>query len=107
MGGLSETWFEMQIAESTDTIKVSTTRIDAVFGVTFVRIAPTHPLANVIQSISSYAINPFSKEKVPLFVDTALTGDTAIMGIPAHDERDFEFAKKYDIPIKYVIGKSF
>jgi leucyl-tRNA synthetase len=34
-------------------------------------------------------------------------GTGVVMAVPAHDERDFEFAKKYDIPIEYVIGKSF
>lgn len=54
----------------------------------------------------SYAINPVTNEKVPVWVaDYVLMsyGAGAIMAVPAHDERDFEFAQKYDLPIKQVI----
>ncbi len=53
-----------------------------------------------------YAVNPFNGEKVQLWVaDYVLAGygTGAVMGVPAHDSRDFTFAKKYDIPIKVVI----
>ena len=53
-----------------------------------------------------YAVNPFNAEKVQLWVaDYVLAGygTGAVMGVPAHDSRDFTFAKKYDIPIKVVI----
>ncbi len=52
------------------------------------------------------AVNPLSKEEVPVFVaDYVLAGygTGAVMAVPAHDERDFEFAKKFDLPIKDVI----
>ncbi|HBB36487.1 MAG: leucyl-tRNA synthetase, leucyl-tRNA synthetase [Candidatus Moranbacteria bacterium GW2011_GWC1_45_18] len=52
------------------------------------------------------AVNPFTKEEVPIFVaDYVLStyGTGAVMAVPAHDERDFEFAKKYNLPIKNVI----
>ncbi|MCX6761493.1 MAG: leucine--tRNA ligase [Candidatus Moranbacteria bacterium] len=55
-------------------------------------------------------INPFSNESLPLFVaDYVLAqyGTGAVMAVPAHDERDFEFAKKYDLPIKKVIIPPF
>ncbi|MFA5777189.1 MAG: class I tRNA ligase family protein [Parcubacteria group bacterium] len=60
----------------------------------------------------AYAINPINGEKVPVWVaDYVLSGygTGAVMAVPAHDERDFEFAKKYDLPIKKVIesNKSF
>jgi leucyl-tRNA synthetase len=51
-------------------------------------------------------INPFTKETLPLFVADYVLGGYgtgAVMAVPAHDERDFEFAKKYDLPIKKVI----
>jgi len=57
-----------------------------------------------------YAINPFNNEKVPIFVaDYVLAnyGTGVVMAVPAHDERDFEFAKKYGIEIKHVIGPKF
>jgi leucyl-tRNA synthetase len=54
----------------------------------------------------SYAINPFSGEKVPIWVANYILmdyGTGAIMSVPAHDERDYEFAKKYNIEIRLVI----
>jgi len=51
-------------------------------------------------------INPFNQEELPLFVADYVIGGYgtgAVMAVPAHDERDFEFAKKYDLPIKDVI----
>jgi leucyl-tRNA synthetase len=56
----------------------------------------------------SYAINPVNGERVPVWIaDYVLTGygTGAIMAVPAHDERDFEFAKKYDLKIKAVVGQ--
>jgi len=54
----------------------------------------------------SYAINPLTKEKVPIYAGNFVVADYAsgmVMAVPAHDQRDFEFAKKYSIPIKLVI----
>lgn len=54
----------------------------------------------------AYVINPLNGEKVPLWVGNYVLvdyGTGAVMGVPAHDERDFLFAKKYDLPIKVVI----
>src|SRR5690242_5726112 len=53
-----------------------------------------------------FAINPYNGEKVPVWVANYILmdyGTGAIMSVPAHDERDYEFAKKYEIPIKQVI----
>lgn len=53
-----------------------------------------------------YAINPFNDEKIPIWLANFVLieyGTGAIMSVPAHDERDFEFAQKYDIPIRRVI----
>ncbi len=53
-----------------------------------------------------YAVHPLTHQKIPVWVaNFVLTeyGSGAVMAVPAHDERDFEFAKKYDLPIKYVI----
>lgn len=54
----------------------------------------------------SYAINPINKEKVPVYVGNfviAEYGSGMVMAVPAHDQRDFEFAKKYKLPIRIVI----
>lgn len=53
-----------------------------------------------------YLINPVNNKKVPLYAANFVVtdyGTGVVMGVPAHDQRDYEFAKKYDIPIKYVI----
>jgi leucyl-tRNA synthetase len=54
----------------------------------------------------SYAINPLTKEKVPVYAGNFVVADYGsgmVMAVPCHDQRDFEFAKKYKIPIKIVI----
>jgi leucyl-tRNA synthetase len=122
-------------------IEVFTTRIDTVYGVTFLAIAPEHPLVEHIKRIVSparvaeierfaeslrskselertslmekeglftgaYAINPLSHERVPIWVTNyvlAEYGTGAVMGVPAHDERDFDFARKHALPIVQVI----
>ncbi|MBD3163997.1 leucine--tRNA ligase [Candidatus Woesearchaeota archaeon] len=118
-----------------------TTRCDTIFSVTFIVIAPEHPLAKEIvkgtqyeeefnktlkiiskQSIierttpegkdkigcflGKYAINPVNNERVPLYVANFVLMDygTGIVMADAHDQRDFEFARKYNIPLKFVIS---
>lgn len=124
---------------SADEIRVFTTRPDTLFGVTYVVLAPEHPLVDKItndkfrkvvedyrDSIKSlteiertstvkektgvptgaFAINPVNGEKVPVWIaDYALItyGTGAVMAVPAHDERDFEFATKFNLPIRKVI----
>ncbi|MBD3196797.1 MAG: leucine--tRNA ligase, partial [Candidatus Lokiarchaeota archaeon] len=56
--------------------------------------------------IGKFAINPITEEKIPIYVGNFVVyeyGAGAVMAVPAHDQRDFEFAKEYDIPIKVVI----
>ncbi|MBQ8984695.1 leucine--tRNA ligase [Candidatus Saccharibacteria bacterium] len=56
----------------------------------------------------SYAINPATGEKIPIWISDYVLmgyGEGAIMAVPAHDERDFEFATKFDLPVKQVIEK--
>jgi leucyl-tRNA synthetase len=121
------------------TIPVYTTRIDTVFGVTWVVLAPEHPLVerltmpenraavaayqdqarrqSEIERLSTekektgvplgtYAINPANGERVPIWIaDYVLFtyGTGAVMGVPASDERDFEFARAYDLPVIPVV----
>ena len=57
--------------------------------------------------IGAYAINPMTNERIPIWIaDYVLPGygTGAIMAVPAHDERDFEFAQKFDLPIRYVVA---
>lgn len=85
-------------------IEIFTTRADTIFGATFVVLSPNHPLAGKIKSV----INPVNKKKIPVFVDEYVldtVGTGAIMGVPAHDERDFAFAQKVGLPIVEVIKK--
>jgi leucyl-tRNA synthetase len=121
-------------------IKIFTTRPDTIHGVTFMVLAPEHPLVakltipekkgeveeyinkarrqSEIERLStekekdgvftgSYAINRLTSERVPIWIaDYVLTsyGTGAVMAVPAHDTRDFAFAKKYHLPIKVVIS---
>lgn len=57
-------------------------------------------------STGSYCINPMTRERMPIYVANFVVmeyGTGAVMAVPAHDQRDFEFARKYDLPIKVVI----
>ncbi len=130
---------EFQI-ENGGSFRVFTTRADTLHGVSYVVLAPEHPLvmqlvtdekrdtvakyidmcskASEIDRLSStrektgefigaYAINPINNERIPILIaDYALYsyGTGAVMGVPAHDERDFAFATKYNLPITRVIG---
>lgn len=115
-------------------LTVFTTRPDTTWGVSFVVIAPEHPIAAEIATpeVKEYirkagqkserdrtmegekdgvftgctVTNPLNGEKVPLWVaDYVLAhyGTGVVMGVPAHDTRDFAFAKKYKLPVKIVI----
>jgi len=115
-------------------IRVFTTRVDTIFGATCVILAPEHPLveemldaagrARAKQMVDArankdpgdiekdgfftghYAVNPYSGERVPVWVANFVLmtyGTGAIMAVPAHDQRDFEFCTKYGIPIRPVI----
>ena len=122
-------------------IRVFTTRCDTVFGVTYVVLAPEHPLArelttpeqraaveayieeaakaNEIERLSStrektgvftgaYCTNPVNGKKIPIYLADyvlATYGTGAVMAVPAHDERDYAFATKYNLPIVKVIEK--
>ena len=122
-----------------DFIKVFTTRVDTIFGVTFMVIAPDHHMAlklttsdqilkvktyikatevkserdrirNVKQVsgefTGSYVLHPFTGKKIPVWIaDYVLSGygTGAVMAVPSGEQRDFEFAKKYKLPIIKII----
>ncbi|KAF0146263.1 MAG: leucyl-tRNA synthetase [Nitrospirae bacterium] len=119
---------DFRVDGTNDKIRIFTTRADTLFGATFVCIAPAHELAEKLVSdkkalnkikeqygkedekiglfTGHYAINPANDEKIPIYIANFVLmeyGTGAIMSVPAHDQRDFEFAKKYDLPIREVI----
>jgi leucyl-tRNA synthetase len=86
-------------ANTLQAIKVFTTRADTLMGVTYVAIAAEHPIA-----LHAAKDNP---SKLPIWIANYVLmgyGEGAVMAVPAHDERDFEFAKKYNLSIKQVIS---
>ncbi len=128
--------------KESDCIEVFTTRVDTIYGCTYIVVAPEHPLVSEQLAMNSEqgiqnkkeveeylketkkktdlertelnkdktgvklegveAINPFNGESVPIFVADYVLGNYgtgAVMAVPAHDDRDYEFAKKYDLPI--------
>ncbi|MDB5043222.1 MAG: leucyl-tRNA synthetase, partial [Candidatus Eremiobacteraeota bacterium] len=132
--------FSFEIENLDAHIDVFTTRVDTLFGATFVAVAPEHPVvARILERFpkarkrveefaaslrskselertqlmektgvptGAYAINPLSREHIPIWVTNyvlAEYGTGAVMGVPAHDQRDFEFAKKHALPIAQVI----
>lgn len=79
-------------------IEIFTTRPETILGVTFIA---RHGAAD--RFTGEYAINPANQEKIPIWEAEYVMGDIgtgAIMGVPAHDELDRQFAKKYNLPIK-------
>ncbi len=121
-------------------LPIFTTRPDTLWGVTFMSLAPEHPLAlklaegtaheaavtAFVRKVQAedkfkrgsedyekegvftgrYCINPVNGDRVPIYIANFVLmeyGTGAVMAVPAHDQRDFEFAKKYDLPIKTVI----
>lgn len=125
--------------ESGDKFRVFTTRADTIFGVSYVILAPEHPLVDKLTTpdrkaeveayklacskvseidrmsstrektgafTGAYCINPVNGERVPIWIGDYVIysyGTGAVMGVAAHDERDFDFAKKYGLQIKRVI----
>ncbi|MFC1912606.1 leucine--tRNA ligase [Chloroflexota bacterium] len=121
-------------------IRIFTTRPDTAFGVTFMVLAPEHPLVAKLTSAGrkseveayiarsrnqteierlstekekdgvftgAYVVNQLNGERVPIWIaDYVLLsyGTGAVMAVPAHDERDFAFARKYNLPIRVVIA---
>ncbi|WP_040654799.1 leucine--tRNA ligase [Rubidibacter lacunae] len=132
-------YLEFPIVGRDDTIGVFTTRPDTVYGVSYVVLAPEHPLTlqvttsdrraaveAFIKEVSEEseidrmaedrpkrgiptggeAINPFTGEAIPIWIaDYVLYeyGTGAVMGVPAHDERDFQFAQQNALPICIVV----
>jgi leucyl-tRNA synthetase len=137
--GLEVDFIAITNAGGEEKMRIFTTRPDTLFGVTFMVLAPEHPLVDRVTTddrrdevnayveaagrlseidreateaaktgvfTGGYAINPVNGERVPIWVaDYVLMsyGTGAIMAVPAGDERDFEFATKYELPIREVV----
>lgn len=123
-----------------DALEVFTTRIDTIYGATFVLVAPEHPILTKFAqedpsfdrvrevadrlraqdrrarmsgelekegiATGRFAVNPFTGERIPIWIANFVLvdyGTGAVMAVPAHDQRDFEFARKYDLPVRSVI----
>lgn len=129
---------QFKVKGVTDTLEVFTTRPDTIFGVSFMVIAPEHPLVKKITTqgqavkiadyiektakksevdrkattektgvfTGGFAINPLNQKEIPIWIADYVMmdyGTGAIMAVPGHDERDFEFAQKFDLPILRVL----
>ena len=130
----------VKFALGDDAIEVFTTRIDTIYGATFVLLAPEHRLVEQFAAEASdpaafrqaaarfraqdrtarmtgevekegfdtgrTAVNPFTNQPVPVWVANFVLGEYgtgAVMAVPAHDQRDFEFARKYGLPVPIVV----
>ena len=125
---------------SDDFLKVFTTRPDTLLGVTYLAVAPEHPIANEVAQENSevakfirecqsnstaeadfatmekkgiasglYATHPLTEEKLPIWIANFVLmdyGSGAVMAVPGHDQRDWEFARKYQLEVKQVIDSS-
>ncbi len=139
--GRSEGAFvDFAVKDSSEKVRVFTTRIDTIYGANAIVVAAEHPVLiahsssfsdevlEKVQEIRSsqmnptdheseaikdgidtgiVAINPFSGEELPLWIGNYVMmeyGTGAVMSVPAHDQRDLEFAQKFDLPVKKVIA---
>lgn len=131
---------KFKVVNQEEYIQVFTTRVDTIFGATYLVLAPEHPIVkkiiaenyqsdvkNYIEKsqqksdferqaevkektgvfTGAYAINPANRERMPVWVSDYVLisyGTGAIMGVPAHDERDLKFAEQFRLPIREVVS---
>ena len=131
---------DFPLSEGSGAIRIFTTRPDTLYGVTFMTLAPEHPLVETLIAgkaeavgvrafverikkqdkiartaeeaekegifTGSYAVHPLTGERIPIWVGNFVLmeyGTGAVMAVPTHDQRDFEFARKYGLPLRVVI----
>ena len=131
---------DFEIKDSDEKLTVFTTRVDTIYGTTYMVLAPEYPsVLSMVEGteyenpvkeyiekvehmndiertstvnektgvfIGKYAINPFTKKESPIYISDYVLmgyGTGAVMGVPAHDQRDFEFATKFGIDIIPVV----
>lgn len=140
IGRSTGTQFSFTVEGMDEKIFVYTTRVDTVYGVTYMVLAPEHPLVEKLiahnpekdkleafifemknqndldrtsedapklgMPTGSYAIHPLTGERIPIWIANYVLyeyGTGAVMAVPEGDQRDWEFAKKYKLPIRMVI----
>ena len=141
IGKSTGAFVNFKVKDTEEMLKIYTTRPDTLFGVTFMVMAPEHPLLDKysdmianFNEVEAYraecakktefertqlvkdktgvklsgfsAINPVNGKEIPIFISDYVMmgyGTGAIMAVPAHDQRDYDFAKKFDIDIIEVI----
>jgi len=141
IGKSTGAFVNFKLKDIDETLRIYTTRCDTLFGVTFMVIAPEHPLIDKykdkilnMNDVLNYrefaskktefertqltkdktgvkieglsAINPVNNKEIPIYISDYVMmnyGTGAIMAVPAHDDRDYEFAKKFNIDITPVI----
>lgn len=140
IGRSTGTQFSFTVEGMDEKILVYTTRVDTVYGVTYMVLAPEHPLVEKLiahnpekdkleafifemknqndlartsedapklgMQTGSYAIHPLTGERIPIWIANYVLyeyGTGAVMAVPEGDQRDWEFAKKYKLPIRMVI----
>jgi leucyl-tRNA synthetase len=133
---------DFRVPETGERLPCFTTRVDTIFGVTYLVIAPEHPMLRELVAgtgreadVTAFAervklqsaldrsaadaekegvwtgrhvVNPVNGERVPLWVANYVLmeyGTGAVMAVPAHDQRDFEFARRYGLPVRVVIDR--
>jgi leucyl-tRNA synthetase len=130
---------DFAVAGQAERIRVFTTRVDTIFGCTYVVLAPEHPLTARLTTperkaevqafvdrmarmdpaertgenapkqgafTGAFAVNPYSGERVPVWIANFVLagyGTGAVMSVPAHDQRDFEFARTSGLPVRVVV----
>lgn len=131
---------KFQVEGSKESFEIFTTRPDTLWGVSYMALAPEHPLVAEITTpaqqaavkkyqeqasqksevarqdaskeksgcfTGAFAVNPVNGERIQIWISDYVLmtyGTGAVMAVPAHDERDFEFAKAFDLPIKTVVS---
>lgn len=131
---------DFKIKDTDQTLTVFTTRVDTIYGTTYMVLAPEYPsVLSMVQGteyekpvkeyiekvehmndiertstanektgvfIGKYAVNPFNKKEIPIYISDYVLmgyGTGAVMGVPAHDQRDFDFATRFGIDIIPVV----
>ena len=131
IGKSAGTEVDFRLEDSDERVTVFTTRVDTIYGATCLIVAPQHPWVAsfglqeqaqpLIESAARqdpahvekegvatgrHVINPYNEERVPIWIGNFVLmeyGTGAIMAVPAHDQRDFEFCRKYSIAVRPVI----